>query len=143
MKKILFLFMCLSIASFAHAGIRALGDDGSSSSKSSSSSQNGNNLQPAPVVNIKSENTAQRCQKMGFSMKSCPSSYAPVFPCPYNESYFRDCCPQAYRYTREQCIERNLEPSIETCLTFHACLEPAAAAEQTAKKNTNTRRTMQ
>lgn len=121
MKKVLFFFLCLCVTLSAYAGVRSLGDSGVSEQTSPSLSNQRNSFTSQPVVNIKNVNTAQRCTAAGFSLKECPAGYVAVYPCPENRKYFRDCCPQEYRFTTAQCLQKGLEPSVETCLNFHAC----------------------
>ena len=137
MKKILFLFCCSGLILSAQAGVRSLGDNSgySTNKKSSTAATLPEPVSSQPVVNLKNVNTAERCMDSGFTMRSCPSGYVAVYPCPENNKYFRDCCPQEYRFTESQCREYGLEPSKETCLTFHACREKQVPSQETEQGN--------
>ena len=123
MKYFSLILLCLLVAAEVHAGIRALGADTNTTGARSTDNNNttSENTNTAPVVSLQGSNTAVICNNNGFTMKECPSGYAPVYPCPQNNKYFRDCCPQEYRYTTANCYEKGLTPSTETCLGFHAC----------------------
>lgn len=121
MKYLLVFFLCLFITSTTEAGVRSLGNSGSSSSVFSNGTSQSGNISSAPVVNLNNTNTTIICNNSGFTLQKCPSGYVPVFPCPENNKYFRDCCPKEYRFKAQTCLDRGLEPSVETCLGFHAC----------------------
>lgn len=125
MKYIISLLLCLSIINPASAAIRALGSSGGAkSSHSNKKDYASENIGSTPVISLKGSNTVVICNKKGFTLQKCPSGYAPVLPCPQNNKYFKDCCPQNYRFTTRDCIEKGLKPSTATCLGFHACLAP-------------------
>ena len=124
MKYFFTLLLCLFVITDADCAIRALGSSEYDAKKSHSKNKKPENIGTMPVVNLKGTNTTLLCNKNGFTLKKCPSGYAPVLPCPENNKFFKDCCPQDYRYNANTCIERGLEPSPETCLGFHACRPP-------------------
>lgn len=128
----------------SQAGVRALGAENHNAHRSSSNSDFASGATgTAPVVNLQNTSTSLQCQNSGFTLQKCPAGYVPVFACPQNNNYFRDCCPQGYRYTESNCYEMGLVPSIETCLGFHACQKKetteqnktsASTADNTAQK---------
>ena len=132
MKYILTLLLCAFIATEANCAIRALGSSEYNAKKSHSNSKNHipENIGTTPVVNLKGTNTSVVCNQNGFTLRKCPAGYAPVLPCPENNKFFKDCCPQDYRYNANTCIEKGLEPSKETCLGFHACRPPKKEEKQ-------------
>ena len=61
------------------------------------------------------------CEEEGYNQTSCPEGYTRTNPCPYNSNYFQTCCPQAFRYTKEQCEAMDMHPSQQSCGGKHAC----------------------
>lgn len=146
MKQIIFLLVCSFICSNSFAGVRALGGEDDSGLKynhrPTSVNSDSNNIGTAPIVNLESTNTSQSCIDSGFTMEKCPANYIPVYPCPLNNRYFRDCCPQEYRFSANNCYEKGMIPSVESCLGFHSCLEreeetPASSSNGNDKNNGN------
>ncbi len=64
--------------------------------------------------------TAQRCINEGYR-SSCSGRQRGVDKCPYNSSYYRSCCSEDYKFTREECINAGLRPSNISCGGLHRC----------------------
>lgn len=127
-RNFLVVVFCLLFAASAGAAVRPLisGSGGKSSSKNPAPQ-----YQPAFQSNgFQNTNVTQRCYESGFTMQKCPDGYVGVLPCPLDNKYFKDCCPQDYRFTRRDCFEMGLEPSEETCLGFHACRKKQETTEE-------------
>ncbi len=65
---------------------------------------------------------AQRCRNQGYTLTSCGAGQILVGECPYDHSYFRNCCPEEYRFTKEECLEAGLYYSQSNCAGFYKCI---------------------
>ncbi len=63
----------------------------------------GNLVFSAPDFTDKSVET---CKSLGFNKTSCASG-VPGNTCPYNSSYFSQCCDERYKYSKSQCVYPN------------------------------------
>jgi len=64
----------------------------------------------------------QRCRSQGYTRTSCGAGQILVGECPYDSSYFQSCCPEEYRFTKEECLEAGLHYSESNCAGFYKCL---------------------
>jgi len=135
MKKIV-LLVCVFFAVNAYAGVRMLGESGGGRLPNSSSSyqpsgdgytisgiahRNDTVYELPQFSDNRQDMSAENCENSGYTLKECPSGYDPVMACPENKNYYRDCCPQGYTHTAEECLARGLKPSRANCLGFVAC----------------------
>ncbi len=115
MSKIfrIFVFVCLcmlGVTSSVYAGVRFITDvprnsfAGKAPSNPTSSTQN-------------------RCAAIGYreTARTCKKGTIPTNPCPYSGNYYKSCCDEEYRYTREYCLKRGLTPSSHSCEGKYAC----------------------
>ena len=49
-----------------------------------------------------SDNTAEQCKSLGYTVTSCPEGTL-INACPYNSSYYKTCCGSEYKYTASNC----------------------------------------
>ena len=49
-----------------------------------------------------SDNTAEQCKELGYTVTSCPGGTL-IDACPYNSSYYKTCCGSEYKYTASNC----------------------------------------
>ena len=52
------------------------------------------------------DESPQTCKNLGYSLTSC-SSGNPTSPCPYNSTYFKECCDARYKYSKSECSYPN------------------------------------
>ena len=52
------------------------------------------------------DNSPEQCKNFGFTLTSCPSGN-PSGICPYNTSYFKECCDARYKYNKNECTYPN------------------------------------
>ena len=50
--------------------------------------------------------SAEQCKNFGYTLTSCPSGN-PSGICPYNTSYFKECCDIRYKYEKKDCTYPN------------------------------------
>ena len=106
MKKLFLLAFVLSIFTFsASARVEFL-----ASSKNSVGSS-----RYKPIT------TEKRCRNAGYTFSSCGNNYYANELCPYDSRYFKRCCENKYRYTKNQCYQQNLTPSTDSCGGLHEC----------------------
>ena len=48
------------------------------------------------------DDSPDKCKQLGYTKTSCTSGNPTTF-CPYNNSYFKDCCDAQYKYSKEEC----------------------------------------
>ena len=48
------------------------------------------------------DDSPDRCKQLGYTQTSCTSGTPTTF-CPYNNTYFKDCCDAQYKYSKEEC----------------------------------------
>ena len=50
--------------------------------------------------------SVDQCKNFGYTLTSCPSGN-PSGICPYNTSYFKECCDVRYKYNKKDCTYPN------------------------------------
>lgn len=68
-----------------------------------------------------SYSTQTECYKAGFKKSSCSGNLKPAARCPYDSKYFRDCCPEDYKFKKSYCTSRGMVPSSNSCAGLYAC----------------------
>lgn len=53
---------------------------------------------------------AERCKSRGYQQTKVNCAEQLLNPCPYDGSYFKDCCPSGFNYTKEECLQNGLRP---------------------------------
>ena len=48
------------------------------------------------------DDSPDKCKQLGYTQTSCTTGNPTTF-CPYNNSYFKDCCDAQYKYSKEEC----------------------------------------
>lgn len=64
----------------------------------------------------------QRCRNEGYNYTACESNYILAEQCPYNYNYYKNCCPEEYQYTKEECLNAGLNYSRNNCAGYYKCL---------------------
>ena len=111
MKKI--KFMCLvsalvlGISGVANAGVTFLPAAGGSVGSSGKPSA--------------AQTSEQKCKSAGYSRTSCGNGQILADQCPYNRSYYKSCCPEDYRFTKEECTRAGLRYSSNSCGGLYRC----------------------
>lgn len=109
MKKILFwvvVSVTMSLSSLSWAGVTFLpAAEGSVGSVGSGSLSSG-----------------QRCINEGYSITSCDVGQRLNSQCPYNGGYYKNCCPEEYNYTPEECTRAGLRTSRNSCGGLYKCM---------------------
>lgn len=67
------------------------------------------------------QSSDQKCISAGYSRTSCAKGQILSEQCPYNSSYYKRCCPEDYRYTKEECTRAGLRPSARKCGGLYSC----------------------
>lgn len=49
------------------------------------------------------DKTSDNCKKAGYDLTTCADGTFPKTLCPYNGSYFKECCSADYKYTKTEC----------------------------------------
>lgn len=98
MKKIILLTFASLIFCTADclAGVTFIVDSAQHSSRSASTNSNNTNT-PAQF------NNSERCIQSGYNKSSCPDGSHATIQCPYNQSYFKYCCPTQFGNDFSQC----------------------------------------
>lgn len=120
-----FLFIGLLVCAFnSQAGVRFIVEDGESY-------YNDNWYEDTPSRIPHYEDTptqAQRyggrgtnCAEKGYSITHCSDGFYPANPCPDNLNYYKDCCPEEYIYSIDECYTMNKTPSSFSCGGKYAC----------------------
>lgn len=65
--------------------------------------------------------TKSRCANEGYTITRCDSSSFLADPCPYNYSYYRECCPSEYRNTAAQCEAQGKGLGAYSCGGYYKC----------------------
>lgn len=113
MKKLLLaltVLLMLNSAPFVSAAIRSIVDTDNTADSSGSSYDSEN-------YSISSE---QQCINEGYAQTGCPAGYIMAGPCPYSYGYYRECCPEEYRYQESDCINHGLKP-VGKCGDYYKC----------------------
>ncbi len=119
MKKLIFLTV-ISLFLYhptTNAGIRFIMDTdagisgGSNSKKTTDSYQNDNYNTDGKSL----------CLAEGYSKTSCEEGFFPADPCPHSFGYYANCCPEEYKYTKQDCISQNKTFSTFSCGGYYKC----------------------
>lgn len=62
-----------------------------------------------------------RCANEGYTKTRCGSDTFLANPCPYNYSYYRECCPSEYRNTAAQCEAQGKGLGAYSCGGYYRC----------------------
>lgn len=119
MKKYYLLPAFIIFATNTYAGVRPIVDSVTPHSIHSELK--------APKNNQK--NKEKLCKKHGYTKNKCPEQKIPVGMCPFDHSYFAQCCPSNYKYIKAECYKQKLIPSVNSCFGFHACIKPKIKKE--------------
>lgn len=65
--------------------------------------------------------TKSRCANEGYTITRCDSNSFLAEPCPYNYSYYRECCPSEYRNTASQCEAQGKGLGAYSCGGYYKC----------------------
>ncbi len=87
-----------------------------SSYGSAGSANSGNTTQPSQ------QDSETRCKNAGYYYTSCGENEVLTERCPYDSSYYRDCCETDYKYTRQECLNAGLSYSRKSCGGLYKCL---------------------
>lgn len=68
------------------------------------------------------DQNANRCISEGYTLTSCKAGSHLVNKCSYHNSYYKNCCDDAYKFTEADCYKANLKPSRESCGGQYKCL---------------------
>ena len=66
--------------------------------------------------------SATRCKQAGYRYSSCSAGMILADKCPYNSSYYKNCCSAEYRYTKDECTKAGLNYSRNSCGGLYKCL---------------------
>lgn len=77
--------------------------------------------QSSPSVENYTLDNAQRCNAEGYTYTSCASDMLLADPCPYDSSYYANCCPDTYRYTASECQAMGKDPGVYSCGGYYKC----------------------
>ena len=61
------------------------------------------------------------CEEQGYTYTSSKCSNGLAIPCPTNSNYFKVCCPEGYKYTREECVSNARPLSVDNCYGYYKC----------------------
>ena len=67
-----------------------------------------------------SDVSADNCKRMGYNLTSCSNGWLSG-TCPYNPSYFKECCSSDYKYSADNCKYPN-SLSSDSCGGKYRCL---------------------
>lgn len=98
MKKIILLAFISLVFYTADclAGVTFIVDSAQHSSRSASTNSQGQNTPGQP-------NNSERCVQLGYNKNSCSDGSYPNLKCPYDQSYFKYCCPTQFENNFSQC----------------------------------------
>lgn len=113
MRKFLFMFVLCALCGISgtvDAGVRFITDVPR------------NSFSGAPLSGS-SSSIKNRCASAGYrkNAEDCAKGTVPTNPCPYGGGYYKSCCDEEYKYTREYCLRRGLKPSNGSCEGKYAC----------------------
>ena len=110
-----FLLACLIFCGFdSHAGVRFIVEDGESY-------YNDNWYGGTPTHSRLYGGRGNSCADQGYTITHCDSGFYPANPCPDNLNYYKDCCPEEYIYSIDECYTMNKTPSSFSCGGKYAC----------------------
>ena len=75
-----------------------------------------------PAKKSTSITTGEKCQNAGYRKTSCSKGQYGVDVCPYNNKYYKTCCPNEYMFTKHECVKQGLSFSQKTCGGKHMCM---------------------
>lgn len=61
------------------------------------------------------------CADEGYKIITCEDGFYPSTPCPYNPYYYKECCPNDYIYSAQDCYDQKKTPSTYSCGGYYAC----------------------
>lgn len=64
----------------------------------------------------------QKCKNAGYKITSCGNDSKAINPCPDDKRYFKTCCPKGYVFTKEECLNKGLSYSADSCGGLRACI---------------------
>ena len=50
------------------------------------------------------------CADEGYKIITCEDGFYPSTPCPYNPYYYKECCPNDYIYSAQDCYDQKRPP---------------------------------
>ncbi len=114
MKKftLLIITFCFLHYSSAEAGIRFIMDTDAAIRGGDSS------LSGSIPDNTESK---EQCIEQGYNKTSCSEGFFLADSCPYAPEYYANCCPDEYKYTREECISQNKPIGTYSCGGYYKC----------------------
>lgn len=62
------------------------------------------------------------CIENGYNKTSCSEGFILAEVCPYLSTYFANCCPEEYRYTKEECQSQNKTAGPYNCGGYYKCI---------------------
>ncbi len=64
-----------------------------------------------------------KCSSAGYTktIDSCGKDKVAVLPCPYNPTYYKECCAPEYKYSKNFCYKKGKKPSKKSCAGLYAC----------------------
>lgn len=62
-----------------------------------------------------------RCGSEGYTYSKCSNGFFLADPCPYDYSFYANCCPDNYRYTAEECRAQGKTLGTYSCGGFYKC----------------------
>lgn len=118
MKKLLLLtsLICFFYTTETSAGIRFIMDTNAGIKDSNKT----NDSYQSDTENYDAVNT-DSCLAEGYNKTSCEAGFFPADPCPYNSGYYANCCPEEYKYTKQDCISQNKTFSTFSCGGYYKC----------------------
>lgn len=110
-KTAVFLLCALALYSFdTYAGVRFITD-----------APRHTVADKRPTSSSAATQSQSKCKKAGYTRTFCHAGYALTDPCPYDGSYYAECCLKKYRYSTDQCYARKMVPSSTSCGGLYAC----------------------
>lgn len=107
-KFYLILLSILFAASTSVAGVRFIVENGESY-------YNDNWFEKSTTTTI------SRCEQKGYTITECDSGFYPATPCPYDHSFYKECCPEEYSYSKDECYTMGKTPSSFSCSGLYSC----------------------
>lgn len=68
-----------------------------------------------------SQSSDQKCLNEGYSRTSCGNGQVLTKQCPYNNNYYKSCCPEEYKFTKDECTNAGLRYSSNSCGDLYRC----------------------
>ena len=66
--------------------------------------------------------SGQICKNKGYKITNCGAAQKACQPCSDNKKYFKFCCPKNYLFTKEECLNKGLSYSSDSCCGFYKCI---------------------